>query len=595
MELSLDPRHLLRLAWRRKWLLTIPAAVIGIVALVLTFSLPTLYQSQATILIERQDVPETVVQPLVSDAVERRLEVLTRRVLAPQNLLEIIDRFDLYADERAQLSQGELVQRLRSRIETEILFTPVTDGLARATRATLAFQIRFVDTDPTTARHVTSELASVYLASNREERRSVAEETTRFFTAERETLEREVDRIEEEFAAFKTANRELLPEEADFKRDQLNMLDERLRALEGDLRVLRERQGFLQTQIALTNEFDERAVRGGTTPESQLELLRAELATAEARYSGDHPDVVRLRREVRSLERVVGGRSSGGRSGALAAEEARLSAELATLQDRYTSEHPDVQRVRRELATVRQAISTAGGGDEDGRGRNPAYVQLRAQLNSVDAEIAAIKEQRADLRAEREQLQAQLAQAPEVERAYNGFVRRLDNAIVARDAIAEKETQTRLSGALETTAMGEELSLLEPANVPKSPHSPNRKLILAIGAVFAVGTGSISVVLAELLDRTIRSADELARILGDRALVSIPRIETARDRRRKWLLRLGASVALVAAIGGVGTWVHHRVVPLDALRYQATNQVMTWMSSIAPLGDDREATADERR
>jgi len=574
MELSLDPRHLLRLAWRRKWLLTIPAAIIGIVALVLTFSLPTLYQSQATILIERQDVPETVVQPLVSDAVERRLEVLTRRVLTSQNLLEFIERFDLYADERGTLGQGALVERLRSRIETEILFTPVTDGLAHATPATLAFQIWFTDADPTTAQRVTSELVSVYLASNREERRLVAEETTRFFSTERETLEREVDRIEDEFAAFKSANRELLPEEADFKRNQLNTLDERLRGLESDLRVLRERQGFLQTQIALTNEFDERA-RGGTTPESQLELLQAELATAEARYSGDHPDVVRLRREVRSLERVVGSRASVGGGGALAAEEARLSAELATLQDRYTSEHPDVQRVRRELATVRQAMSTSSGQNADGRQRNPAYVQLSAQLNSIEAEIAAIREQRADLRDEREQLQAQLARAPEVERTYNGFARRLDNAIASRDAIAEKETQTRLSGSLETTAMGEELSLLEPANVPKSPHSPNRKLILAIGAVFAVGTGSISVVLAELLDRTIRSADDLARILGDRALVSIPRIETARDRRRKWLLRLGASVALIAAISGVGTWVHHQVVPLDVLRYQASNQITT--------------------
>jgi polysaccharide biosynthesis transport protein len=350
MQFSLDPRDMLRLLWRRKWFVVVPAALCTIGAFSTIALLPTLYESEATLLIEQQEIPEDVVQPLVSDVIERRLEVLTRRILTKDKLLEIANRFDLYEDERDKLSNGALAGRVRSRIETEILFAPITDGQGRTSRTALAFQIRFSDHDPAVAQGVTHDLVSAYVSSNIEDRRAVAQQATGFFAEERQKLQERIASIEAEFTEFKKDNREALPEEITFKRQQLTSIEQQLRNLNGRFRSLREQQSFLETQIALTNEFEERNARfNREAPEARLQAARSELAAAEARYRSGHPDVIRLRREVTALEAVVGERSG---SSALAEQEALLSAELASLRERYTTEHPDVRRMQRKLGAV---------------------------------------------------------------------------------------------------------------------------------------------------------------------------------------------------------------------------------------------------
>lgn len=584
MDIALDPRSLLRMLWRRKWYFLAPATLIGAGAVALILLLPPMYRSEATILIEQQDVPEDIVPSLVTDQVDRRLEVLKQRVLITGNLLEIAERYDLYPEERETLSRSALAGLMRRHIDTQTVVTEFNDPrTGRSGEATLAFEVGFTYRDPAKAREVTNELVSSFLSGNIESRRDVAEQTASFFTQERADLDAQIDAIEGELADFKTENRELLPEEATFKRQLLSNIDQELRTLESDLRTLRERQGFLTTQLALTEEFEPRDDDlGGTTPESQLELLRAELATAEARYNAGHPDVVRLSREVRSLERVVGSRSG---SSAFAAQEAQLAAELGRLEERYTEEHPDVARVRRELAAVRRAMADSAGrpaGRNATLSRNPAYVQLSSQLNSVEAEIAAIEEQRADLREERTTLQEQLARAPRVEREYTRLVRRLDNAIADREALADKEATVKLSGSLETQSVGERLRLIEPPTTPAGPSSPNKKLILALGLVLALSGGGVSAFLAEMLDRTVRSTNELVRILGDSPLVSIPVLSSPAERRRLWALRGVAVVGVLAAMTGAAFYVHHTILPLDVLGYALQNEMMERLTTLFP-------------
>ena len=154
--------------------------------------------------------------------------------------------------------------------------------------------------------------------------------------------------------------------------------------------------------------------------------------------------------------------------------------------------------------------------------------------------------------------------------------RELENAIADRDILADKETTAKLSGALETEAMGERLVLTEPPTAPTSPERPNRKLILAIGLVLAVGSGGFAVTAAEFLDRSIRAAANLAQILGDTPLVSIPVIVTPRDRRRVWTTRVAVMGGLLAVIVAGIFAVDAMFVPLDVLGYEAQNRVSDW-------------------
>lgn len=570
--LPFDPVKLLWMAWRRKWFFILPAAAVFLGVAALAFTLPEKYRSSATIFVEEQEIPEELVPSLMNNYADRRIDMLTRRILLRNNLEMLVNRYDLYPEDRETTLTTILVERLRDDIDIELVSTEVTDPRSgRTGQATVAFEVSFTYSDPEIARRVTNDVVSLFLATNLEERRDTAEQTTAFFAAERAAVERRIDELEERLTAFQTENRLLLPDEAAFSRTLVANLEEQLMVIDRDARALKEREGFLTTQLALTDEFtatNER--RGVVTPESQLEMLQAELATARARYNPSHPDVVRLQREVRSLQSVVGQRSGGS---ALLDREAALTTELGTLRERYTADHPDVVRVERELAAVRSAIAdappTAGSGVE----RNPVFVQLKAQLNSVQTELRALEQQRADIQAERVALQERLARAPAVEREHTRLTRELENAIADREIIADKEATAQLGQALETEAVGQRLSLAEPPTVPIGPVSPNKKLILLVGFVMALGVGAAIMLLVEVLDRSIRSADELAQLTGDPPLVVIPTIRTAEDRRRIWTARIAGTAIVGALAAGSLFWLDRTVVPLDVLRIEMLNRV----------------------
>jgi len=570
--------------WRRKWLFALPATVILAVVAAVIMMLPPKYSSEAVIFIEDQNIPEDLVPSLMSDYIDRRLSMLSQRVLMRGNLLEIIDNYDLYEDEWATMSRRMLADRMREDIVVFPVSTEVRDPQSgRRSEVTIAFKIRFIYTDPQTAQRITSELVSAYLATNLEVRRDVAEQTTSFFAEERKRVERRIADIEERLTRFQEENRELLPEEIAFSRQLLSNVEQQLTTVDRDLRALKERESFLTTQLALTEEFQLREGRATATPETELELLRAELATARARYSSSHPDVRRLAREVRSLEGVVGQRSGVT---ALLDREAALSAELAQLRQRYTDDHPDVVRVQRQLASVRESIDTAGGSGQTQPGgsveRNPAFVQLKSQLNSVQTELRSVAEQREQLRQERLELQERLARAPAVEREYTRLSRDLENAIADRDILADKEASAQLSRSLETEAVGERLVLAEPATLPEFPTSPNKKLILAIGLVLSMGSGGASVVLGELLDRRIRSAGDLVAILGDTPLVQLPSLLNAADHRRIWIRRIVILLAIAGVVAGSLWWIDRAVMPLDVLMLQTQSQLEALWSRTFP-------------
>ena len=587
MESSLSLREFAFILRRRKWWFIFPATTVIVLAVVIMLVLPPIYRSEATILIESQDIPEDLVPALVGDYVDRRLDVLTRRVLLRDNLLRLANRFELYPEQRRFLTQAELAERMRRDVAVDVLSTEVNDPrTGRSGDMTVAFELRFDYPDPEAARRVVDELVSLYLATNQERRRQVIEETTAFFASERAALERRITELEDSLSAFRQENAELLPRQAEFKQVQLGNVEQRLQDLRSRRSSLEEREGFLETQLALTDEFDRFAAVGmpGATPESQLEMARADLATAQARYSRDHPDVLRLVREVRSLESMVGAR--GGVS-ALVAREAELAAQLGRLQERYTDEHPDVRRVAGQLESVRASLeeaggAVAGGGAPGTRSRNPAFVQLSAQLNSVKAEIRAVRRQEAELAEARTELQSQLARAPVIEQEFLQLNRRLETAVEERDAVAEKERSAGLSGSLEASAIGEQFVLAEPATVPREPVRPSERLILALGLVLAVGGGGASLALAEMLDRSVRSAAHLGQILGDGPLVAIPTLSSPREVRRRWALRVGALLLVVAAIVGTLVWVDRAVVPLVVVVYQLQNTVEAWLATTVP-------------
>jgi succinoglycan biosynthesis transport protein ExoP len=94
--MPMTPRDYLEIVRRRKWSLILPALFIFLLAGIVALALPSIYQSQSTILIEEQEIPTDFVMTTVTGYAEQRIQQINQRIMSFSRLMDIIQRFDLY-------------------------------------------------------------------------------------------------------------------------------------------------------------------------------------------------------------------------------------------------------------------------------------------------------------------------------------------------------------------------------------------------------------------------------------------------------------------------------------------------------------------
>jgi polysaccharide biosynthesis transport protein len=582
---SLTPRDFLGIIRRRKWYFVLPAAMIFCLALTAALVWPPTYRSDATVLVEQSEIPEDLVSTLITDYLERRLEAITRRVMVTDNLLRIIERYNLYPEERAQSPISEVVDEMREDISREIISTEVSDPTTgRASSSTVAFIISFDHRDPETAQRITNELVSLYLNENLRQRRARATETTQFLRDERERVEQRISEIERQISAFKGLHAGSLPEQLPYNQQMIARAEQELRDLDRQMQVLREREAYFQAQLALTEPYMLYAAagRGIPTPSAQLESLRMQLASARGRYGAEHPDVGRLTREVRVLEETLGVSASRV---SLERERDTARAELDSLLQRYTPDHPDVQRAQRQLEGLDASVRSASvsGGLTPARPDNPAFIQLQSQVESIRAELPAVIEQRRRIAEQYEAFQAAILKTPLVEGEYQALLRAFEEATRIRDDLALRENTAQLGQTIEVELKGERFILIEPPTLPIDPIRPNKILILALGLVLATCSGFGLVTVAHVLDDAIYSVKDITAILGEAPLSVVPRVVTPGEQARLWTARLTVVAVGLGLVGILLWYVHSSYVPLDVMAYDLQRRFSALVEGIIPV------------
>ncbi|MES9882041.1 MAG: lipopolysaccharide biosynthesis protein, partial [Sedimenticola sp.] len=198
---------------RRKKQLIFPIVIILLASVALALGLPSVYRSEATILIEQQEIPPDLVRSTVTSYAGERIQMISQRVMTTENLSKIIDNYGLYKDMRADTSIAMLVEEMREVVSLEMISADVVDPRSgRPTTATMAFKLSFSDKNPRVAQKVTSELVSLYLDENLRRRTKSAVETSGFLATEADKLEDQVSELEASLATFKEENINNLPE-----------------------------------------------------------------------------------------------------------------------------------------------------------------------------------------------------------------------------------------------------------------------------------------------------------------------------------------------------------------------------------------------
>jgi uncharacterized protein involved in exopolysaccharide biosynthesis len=492
-----------------------------------------MYASAGILLAEQPEVPEHVVRSTVPDDPQDRVRIITQRVLTNENLAEIITENRLYP--AVDSESIEALSQFRDHLSLGAEDPDILEDMLGPSRAgdAMAFSLTFRDPSPRVARDVARSLVTLYLDENQRARREQAQGTTRFLTQEAQRLEAEIEERERSLAAFKREHLGSLPTDAN--RQLTDRLERDLDSVEQEIRSLRARRALGVSELTQLSPYANVVDEDGQTilgPEERQTLLERRYAQLSAIYSQDHPDVLKVSRELATLR--AAGNTSGFDAGSLQAELTLREAQLADARVRYSPDHPDVQRLGRTVEGLRAALAGASnaGGAYRPPADNPQYIQRQVQLESTEFELQAAINRASELNARLAELERRSVAAPEIERELSSLNRGYDQLLAQYGDVERKLREAEIATNLESEGRGDRFTVLQSPPMHASPERPNRiaVLLLTLIAAFTLGTGAVAVV--ERCDTTIRHPRDVSDHLGTPPIVAIPYVFNANDVRR---------------------------------------------------------------
>ncbi|TNC82152.1 MAG: lipopolysaccharide biosynthesis protein [Oleiphilus sp.] len=569
---GIDLERLRQAFGRRKKTFAITLLACLIMTVLAVVLIPASYQSKSTILIEQQEIPQELVRSTVTSYADQRIETITQRVMTSSNLWKIVEKYDLYIDERRRETREYIINEMREEaIQRNVISAEVVDPRSgRPTEATIAFQLSFEYESPMLAQRVTNELTTLFLSENLKSRTQMAEQASSFLTSEAEKLDATVARLEQELATFKEEHFDSLPELTDLNLRLLDRTEQALRENQLSMNGVKERMIYLESELAQIDPHRPVIMADGQgllSSRTRLKAAKQQFEQAGARYSAEHPSVLQLRSEIEGLLAEVPDSE---------APKLKLdiyTRQLAELRQRYSDAHPSVQQLQARIAKLRVMAEAAGDSEAAIGADNPAYVQIKAQKEAAMLELDNLRAQRTLLRDDLARYEARITQAPKIEQRYQQLQRDYQSAVLKYAEVKAKQQEANLGRSLESEQKGERFTLIEPPLIPEEPHSPNRKLLAVLGVLLSLGLSVGLVMVKEMLDKSIRGRKELVKAIGAAPLAVIPIIATPHDlslkRKQIWLLSAGLVLAIVASL----TIFHLFIKPLDVTWYIALRKL----------------------
>lgn len=514
---AMEVEDYLEIFRRRRFAFILPFILILIIAITLIVVIPPVYRSEASLFIERQEIPSELVETTVTGYVEERIQAITKRLLTNENLWAIAEKLDLYSEERSLANKSEMVEIMRESVSVEMESVEEEDTNKRGRNepaVTIGFTVSYDASTPEVAQKVANELAVLYAEENRKERTEQTKEVTRFLEQEASRYRTQINEIDKELASFKQENAGYLPELAQVNLDLLNKTGDQLDQVQENITSLQEQIVSLQSQLSATDPYyNVVGDANSMTVNQQLRVLKSQYMEARQRYSDAHPDIKRLKNQIEAL---------GGSVNTSNNDRAFL---------------PD----------------------------NPAYIALNSQVQSSRIRLKALEAERERLKNKIETYEDRVFKAPAVEKDYLAIVRDRDAALEKLQNIQSKLQTARLANNLEQGAKAERFVILSPASLPDSPAQPNRIAIMFLGFVLAFGAGTGTASLAEYLDPAVHGARGVRNIFSVPPLAEIPYIESTNNVVGKQHLLISVVILAIVIIATALTIVNFFFMPLDQI------------------------------
>lgn len=505
---------ILEVVRRRRLLALLPFLFVLTAAVSVAFFLPGVWTSRALVLIDQQQVPESFVRPTVTGDVETQLLTLSHAILSRARLARIIEESHLYPRLRRSRGVDGLVERMRRDIRIELQNDLDTRGRPREAR-TIAFTIGYTTTNPRVAMAVANRLADLYVEENVKYRARQAVGTSEFLESQLGEVRGRLQAQERRIADYKERNMGELPEQREANLRTMERLQAQLQLAYESNRRANERRQLITRSLAeldlTSGALTAAAPSAAESAAARLSLLRQELAQLQTRASDKYPDVIALKDQIRVLEQ-------------------RAAAEAAPARP-----------ARREGPELKAAP------------QNPYVMSLMQQLDQASVEAKATGEEIAGLHRQIAVYQRRIENTPRREQELALITRDHETTRDLFRSLLAKRGEAGIAADLEHSDKGASFRVIEPAAMPERPVGPNRVRLLLLGVVLALAASAVAVVLAEQVDTSYRTVEEVRSTVAVPVLSTIPKITTEQDRarvvRQRRLATAAVAVGLLVVVG----------------------------------------------
>ena len=540
---------------RRKWI----GLVIGVIGITLTYAIvetwPNTYTSTATILIEEPNVPSDLVKSTVSTYAQERLQIIQQRVMTSQNLYDIIKQYNLYPEQQT-MPRSALINMMRANVVLAVVSANLSgqqqqQRTRQQPQASIAFTLSFSDENQDLAKQVVDRLSELFLAENNRTRQQKAAGTTQFLGEQAKKLYADVQELEKKLLDVRSKYNGSLPEQFSMNTQLLNQAQAQLTQYRADLQILSDKKSYLQSQLGSISPYTPMMANGRpATPQAQLMDLELQYSDLSTRYGSKHPDVVRLQRQIQVLKSQIGGVDTRSID---QAKYSTLQAQLSDALQRYGEKHPEVQRLRRQLEDLQaqmKAAPTSSFTAPQGPPDNPMYIQIQSQLADAESQVRGLNERIAAVESNIEDLQKRILQTPAVEAEYTSLDNQHKVALERYQNFKDKEADAEVAENMEEQSQGETFSVIDPAQRPDIPASPNKRLLMAAGFFLTGVLAAAAMIGIDMLDPRVYEPKSLMVAFGEMPLATVPYIRTADEVRGRRLRLIGVtSVALIVMAG----------------------------------------------
>jgi polysaccharide chain length determinant protein (PEP-CTERM system associated) len=480
-----DAKRVLRKYW---WILPLSTVLLGSLGYIATLVLPKKYTSETSVLVEQPVVSADYVKPVESDDLNMRLASMKAQVLSGPRLQPIIEKLNLYPDQRANTSMDDLIAQLQKTVDVKLL-EPMPGSYGRPP----GFHVAVTFKQPDLAQKICTEITTMFMEQNAQRRMDQSQKTTQFMGDELQVAKKNLDEQDEKLAQFKRQYLGTLPEEEQTNLSLLTGLNTQLEAATQALGRAQQEKAFNETLLSQQEATWKASLTGGPqnpdTLAQQLVALQEQLAVMLTRYTPQHPDVLKVKSQIESLKRRM-------------SEDPGTKAPTESPSPAMLHEPPELQ-------------------------------QMRAKVHQDDLNIADLSKSQRQIQDQIRLMQARVQASPMVEEKYKELTRNYQTAQQIYNELLKKQSDSSIAKDLEHQQESEVFRVLDPPSYPSAPSFPKLIMFLGggLGGGFALAIGILYLI--AMLDKAMYSEKDVELSLKLPVLTMVPTFNPLKEGASK--------------------------------------------------------------